>query len=233
MFGGYHGLIQDFPCCEALGSFLCQQISSLVADLLELESLRLIAAGDASCRNGYQQEQTLPLACGTLTLRRPRLRGAGGPLGEFLRRMRSRKSFHQVPSMFLLGLARREMEGLRSYLGVDPSLWKAAEERLWQRLERWRVENLGSLVQHCLVLEGLDFGPDNPQLLVALIIDRQGLAQVLDVRPGDANSSQQWSDLCASLKQRAIPPPILIKGAPEAARSHWPAATALEVEGRR
>lgn len=229
MFGGYLGLIQEFPCCEALGSFVCQQLASLVADLLELESLRLITGGDACCRNGYQQEQQLPLACGTIALRRPRLRGAGGPLGGLLRRLRSRKSFHEVPSLLLLGLARREMGGLRSYLEMEPALWEAAEERFWQRLERWRAENLGSLVQHCLVLEGLDFGPDNPQLLVALIIDRQGLAQVLDVRPGNANSSQQWSELCASLKQRAIPAPILIKGAPEVARSHWPAATALEI----
>jgi len=227
--GGYHGLIQEFPCREALGCFLRQQLSSLVADLLELEVLRLIAGGQACCRNGYQREQQLPLACGSIGLRRPRLRGARGPSGEFLRRMRSRKSFHQVPSLLLLGLARREMSALRAYLEVEPALWGAAEKRFWQRLDVWRAQNLGSLVQHCLVLEGLDFGPDNPQLLVALIIDCQGLARVLDVRPGDAGSGQPWSELCASLKQRAIPAPILIKGAPEAARTHWPTATPLEI----
>ncbi|MBX3172176.1 MAG: transposase [Candidatus Eremiobacteraeota bacterium] len=229
MFGGYHGLVQEFPCCDALGSFLRQQLSALILDLLELESLRLIAGGKAVCRNGYQQEQQLRLACGTLSLRRPRLRGAHTSPGDFLRVMRSRKSFHQLPYLFLLGLARREMGALQSYLGIEPDLWRAGEERFWARLTAWRTENLGALVQHCLILERLDFGPDHPQLLVALSIGPDGSARVIDARPGDASSSQQWSELCRTLKQRAIPAPILVKGAAEAALSHWPQATALEV----
>lgn len=229
MFGGYHGLVQEFPCYEALGSFLCRQLSIFVMDLLELESQQLIADGKALCRNGYQQGQQVRLACGTLSLRRPRLRSAHTPPGNFLRVMRSRKGFHQVPSSFLLGLARREMGDLRELLQVEAELWRKAEARFGQHLDQWRAENLDSLVQHCLVLERLEFGPDHPQLLVALVIDRQGLAQVLDVRPGDASSSQQWSELCSSLKRRAIPAPILVKGAPEVARSHWPQAVALEI----
>ena len=229
MFAGYHGLVERFPCSEALGIFLRQQLSSLLVDLLELESSRLIAGGQATCRNGYQQEQQLPLACGGLTLRRPRLRGALQAPGEFLKVMRSRKSFHHLPYLFLLGLARRDMRELRDHLRVNVDLWRMAEELFWPRLDGWRAANLSSLVQHCLVLERLDFGPDHPQLLVALTIDRQGMAQVLDARPGDAASSREWSELCQSLKQRALPAPVLVKGVAEVAQSHWPQATALEV----
>ncbi|MBN9416564.1 MAG: hypothetical protein J0I12_14060 [Candidatus Eremiobacteraeota bacterium] len=221
--------MQQFPCSEALGSFLRQHLSTFLVDLLEAESCRLIALGCATCRNGYQQEQQLRLACGALSLRRPRLRGAQQAPGEFLKLMRSRKSFHHVPYLFLSGLARREMGELRTYLQVDPDLWRSAEEPFWPRLDGWRAANLSSLVQHCLVLERLDFGPDHPQLLVALTIDREGTAQVLDARPGDAASSREWSELCHSLKERALPAPILVKGAAEVARSHWPQATPLEV----
>lgn len=229
MFGGYHGLVQEFPCCDALGAFLRRELSALLLDLLESESLSLIASGQAVCRNGYQAEQQIRLACGTLSLRRPRLRGAQSTPGDFLRLMRSRKSFHQVPYLFLLGLARRDLGSLQNYLSLDPILWQAAEERFWLRLQGWRAENLDSLVQHCLLLERLDFGPDNPQLLVALSIGPDGVARVIDARPGDASSSQAWFELCRMLKQRAIPAPILVKGAAEAARRHWPQATALEV----
>ena len=229
MFAGYHGLVQQFPCSEALGNFLRQHLSAFLIDLLELESSRLIAEGCATCRNGYQQEQQLRLACGALSLRKPRLRGALQAPGDFLKVMRSRKSFHHVPYLFLLGLARREMGQLRDYLQVEPELWRAAEEPFWPRLDGWRAANLSSLVQHCLVLERLDFGPDNPQLLVALTIDREGVAQVLDARPGDAASTREWSELCNSLKERSLPAPIVIKGVAEVARAHWPQATALEV----
>lgn len=228
MFGGYHGLVQEFPCCDAVGGFVRQQLSSLILDLLELESSNLIADGLAVCRNGYQKEQQIRLACGSLSLRRPRLRGAPA-VGDFLRGMRSRKGFHEIPYLFLLGLARRDMGVLGNYLGVEAALWRLGEERFWTRLQGWRTENLGALVQHCLILEQLDFGPDHPQLLVALSIDRHGSARVIDARPGDATSGQEWSDLCRTLKQRSIPAPILVKGAAEAARTHWPGATALEV----
>lgn len=227
--GGYHGLVREFPCRDALGSFLGRQLSAFILDLLELESSSLIAGGQALCRNGYQQEQQLRLACGALSLRRPRLRGSRTAPGAFLRGMRSRKSFHQLPYLFLLGLARRELGALQGYLEVEPDLWQMGEKRFWLRLQGWRTENLGRLKQHCLVLERLDFGPDHPQLLVGLSIGPDGVARVIDVRPGDASSSQEWSEFCRTLKQRSIPAPILIKGAGEAARSHWPEAVALEV----
>lgn len=228
VFAGYHELVRRFPCCEALGSFLRQHLSSLLVELLESESSRLIATGHATCRNGYQKEQQLRLACGSLSLRRPRLRGAHQAPGDFLKVMRSRKGFHHVPYLFLLGLARRDMAELRDYLRVDFPLWTTAEAPFWPRLDGWRGANLSSLAQHCLVLEGLDFGPDHPQLLVALTIDRAGVAQVLDARPGDAASTREWSELCQSLKERSLPAPILVKGVAAVARSYWPQVTALE-----
>lgn len=229
MLAGYHTLVQRLPCSEALGSFLRQQLSMLLVDLLELEVAQMIAEGKAISRNGFQQEQALPLAFGSVSLKRPRLRGAAVAPGDFLKAVRSRQGFHHVPYLILLGLARQSLGALQAYLSLSEPLWRAAECRFWERLRQWRAAGLSSFEQHCLVLETIDFGEDAPRLLVALTIDRLGEAQLLELRPALKASASEWSALCESLKQRSLPAPILVKGVVEVARCHWPLATALEV----
>lgn len=229
MLAGYHSLVQQLPCSEALGSFLGQHLTALLVDLLELEAAQLIAEGQASCRNGFQQEQSLRLAFGSVVLRRPRLRGAVVAPGDFLKTVRSRQGFHHVPYLVLLGLARESLGTLQAYLRFSEPLWRTAESRFWERLRQWRAAALDSFEQHCLVLEKIEFGEDGPPLLVALAIDRIGEAQLLELRPALEASASEWSALCQSLKRRSLPAPILVKGMVDVARRHWPQATALEV----
>lgn len=225
MFGSYLKLVQDFPCCEALGHFVCQQLSALLVDLMELENCALLVAAGNGCRNGYQAEQHIRLACGTLSLRRPRLRGQASTGAGYLKRVRGRKGFQEVPFLLLQGLACRELSRLGCFLEVPADLWREAELLAWARLNQWRGRTLTAQGHHCLVLERLCFGPDLPQLLVAMTIDQRGQAQVLDAQPGDASSDHSWSELCRGLVQRSIPAPILVKG--KAAQRHWPQATAI------
>lgn len=225
MFGNYLKLVQDFPCRESLGSFVCQQLDVLLRDLMEVETLALMLAAGGGSRNGYQAQQRISIACGTLTVRRPRVRGQQGPAAAYLKLVRGRKGFQEVPFLFLQGLARRDLAGLGQFMEVPTDFWCQVEGMLWARLNQWRSRTLDSRGGQCLVLQPLSFGPDLPQLLVALAIDQSGQAEVLEAHPGDADSEHSWSELCRRLKQRSIPPPILVRG--PAAQIHWPHATVL------
>ncbi|MBS2033369.1 hypothetical protein JST97_00160 [bacterium] len=191
---------------------------------MEIETGALLRSVGGS-RNGYQTQQQILLACGALTLRRPRIRGQSGPSAAYLKVLRGRKAFQESPFLFLEGLARRDLSLLGRFLEVPQEFWTEAERASWLRLSQWRDQTLCSRGDHCLVLQSLSFGPDLPQLLVAVAIDQRGQAEVLDAQSGDASEQQSWSELCHRLKERSIPSPILVRGT--ATDIHWPHATVL------
>jgi transposase-like protein len=185
---------------------------------------RQIADISAAYRNGYGKERRLTLGCGTIKIRRPRVRGLEGRFESQVLPLFSRrtKEVNQlIPELYLHGLALGDFDlALRGLLGKDAPISSGTVARLkekWQaEVEEWQQRSLSGLevvyvwVDGVYVKAGLE--KDKSALLVAIGGLSNGQKVVLAVEPGHRESSEGWSGVLRDLKERGMNRPRMVAG---------------------
>lgn len=217
---------------ENLESWVRLQVQSFLQRLLEEEVTELLGrvkherrgAVDASVgyRNGYGKPRGLTLSCGTVTVRRPRVRGLEERFESRVLPLFAKRS-HEVagaiPELYLHGLAEGDFDlALRGLLGEKAPLSASTVARLKQRWkgeqEEWGNRDLSELepiyvwVDAVYVKAGLE--KTKAALLVALAALSDGTKVVLSVVPGFRESTESWSSLLRDLKARGLRTPRVV-----------------------
>jgi putative transposase len=239
------------PTWETLESFARSQVQRFVQALLEEEVTALLgrtrsqrrAAVDAPAgsRNGYGKPRRLAMQTGTITVRRPRVRGLeerveSRILPLFERRTRAVGAL--LPELYLHGLAQGDFElALRGLLGEGAPLSASSIARLkagWQlEHDTWRHQRLDDRELVYLWADGVyvKAGLEQEKAAVLVVIGamRDGRKEVLAVTPGYRESTESWTTGFRDLHARGLAAPKLViadgcAGAWAAAAAIWPEA---------
>ena len=214
----------------------------MLADHLGLARLYILSAGWGMISADYLTlARRLAMSSGTITLRRPRVRGVeerfeSRVLPLFARRTKELGAL--LPELYLHGLAEGDFElAMRGLLGEGAPLSKSSIRRLragWTaEFEEWSQRRLeGREVVYVwadgiYVKAGLE--RDKAALLVVLGAMRDGTKEVLALRAGYRESVESWSEVLRDLKARGIEAPRLLMADGNAAiwgavRQVWPEA---------
>jgi len=239
------------PTWETLEEFLRDHIQTMVQRVLEEEVTELLgrakserrAAVEAApgYRNGLGKPRKLTLACGTIEVRRPRVRDMeerfeSRVLPMF--RTRGRNVEQLLPELYLHGLAKGDFTlALRGLLGDRAALSPCVIERLrvnWQHeYDAWCTRDLSDRELVYLWADGVyvkaGLEREKAALLVVIGAMADGTKEVLAVRPGYRESTESWKSLFADLVARGLEPPRVVvadggAGAWAAAGAVWPQA---------
>jgi transposase-like protein len=219
---------------DNLEEWVRRKVQEFIQSLLEEEVTELLArkkserrkAVDSSpgYRNGYGKERKLTLGCGTITVRRPRLRGLlerfeSQVLPLFARRSKGVSKL--IPRLYLHGLALGDFDlALRGLLGKDAPVSASTVARLkegWQAEWRdWKRRSLEGLQVVYLWVDGVYVKAGLEKEKAALLVVVAGLLDgrkvVLAVEPGYRESTESWSEVLRDLKKRGMNCPCLVVG---------------------
>jgi len=173
-------------------------------------------------RNGYGKPRRISLKTGTVTVRRPRVRGIEERFESRilpLFKRRTKEIGDLLPDLYLHGLAHGDFElALRGLLGEGAPLSASSIQRLkgkWEsEYEGWKSEDLSDFEPVYLWADGVyvkaGIGKDKAALLVIVAAMRDGTKKVLSVESGYRESTASWADVLRSLKRRGFRPPLLV-----------------------
>jgi transposase-like protein len=206
--------------------FIQSLLEEEIAELLGRQKSERRKAVDSSpaYRNGYGKERKLTLGCGTITLRRPRVRGLeerfeSRVLPLFARRTKGVSKL--IPRLYLHGLALGDFDlALRGLLGEDAPVSASTVARLkegWQAEWReWKRRSLEGLQVVYLWVDGVYVKAGLEKQKAALLVVIGGLLDgrklVLAVEPGYRESTESWSEVLRDLKERGMNCPCLVVG---------------------
>jgi putative transposase len=203
-----------------------KKIQEFVQSLLEEEVTELVGrkkserckAVDSPLvyRNGHGRGRRLTLGCGTVKIRRPRVRGLEGRfqsrvLPLFVRR--SKGISELIPQLYLHGLALGDFDlALKGLLGEEAPVSANTVARLkerWQlEWEEWNRRSLAGLEVVFLWVDGIYVKAGLEKEKAALLVVIGGLSDgrktVLAVEPGYRESTDSWSGVLRSLKERGM-----------------------------
>ena len=178
----------------------------------------------AGYRNGYGKPRRLTLSNGTVTVRRPRVRGLeerfeSRILPLFQRQTQEVKEL--LPELYLHGLAEGDFDlALRGLLGEGAPLSASSIARLktvWQaEYEAWKQRPLHDLevvylwVDGIYVKAGLEKEKAALLTMVAALRDERKL--VVAVESGFRESTEAWAAILRDLKARGMNCPRLVIG---------------------
>ena len=246
--------VPSMPTWETLESFMRTKIQSTLQELLEEEvaaflgrgpSVRRAAVdGSPGYRNGLGEERRVGLTCGTVTVRRPRIRSVQGLEERFESRVlplfkrRTEEVGALLPELYLHGLAQGDFEfALRGLLGEGAPLSASSIGRLkvkWQaEYEAWHRRRLDDRELVYLWADGVyvkaGLEKEKGALLVVIGALADGTKEVLAVVPGYRESKESWRAVFKDLKDRRLEAPKLMVadgniGAWAAAAEVWPEA---------
>ena len=227
-------VIESRPSWEDVEAFARQRIQSWFQRLLEEEVEELLGRGryarregiDApgGYRNGLGKPRRLTLSAGTITIRRPRVRGLAERFESRLLPVFKRRTEavgQLLPTLYLHGLAEGDFDlALRGLLGDGAPLSASSVARLkasWQaEYDEWKTRSLADLepvyiwVDGVYVKAGLE--KDKAAMLVVLAGLRDGRKIILAVESGYRESTESWAALLRELKHRGLRPPRLVVG---------------------
>ena len=228
---------------EKAQEFIQQILEEEVTELLGREKSERKAAVDAApgYRNGYGKARRLAMSSGTITVRRPRVRGLeerfeSRVLPLFARR--TKEIGELLPELYLHGLAEGDFElALRGLLGEGAPLSKASIRRLravWSsEFETWAKRSLADREVVYVWADGIyvkaGLERDKAALLVVMGAMRDGTKEVLAVTSGYRESTDSWAEVFRALKARGLAAPKLLMADGNAAiwaaaRTVWPEA---------
>jgi transposase-like protein len=211
-----------------LEEFARLRIQHWLQDLLKEEVTELLgrpryerrAAVDAvdGYRNGSGKPRRLAMTVGTITVRRPRVRGLeqrfeSRILPLFVRR--TEEVAELLPQLYLHGLAQGDFElALRGLLGEGAPLSPASIERLrakWQlEYAAWRTQRLDQLEVVYAWADGLYVKAGLEDLKAALLVIigalQDGRKVVLAVESGQRESTEAWARVLRDLRDRGLRP---------------------------
>ncbi|MGH8527742.1 MAG: IS256 family transposase, partial [Gammaproteobacteria bacterium] len=219
------------PIWETLESYARAQVQAVIQVLLEDEVTQLLGRvkserrepqQPAEYRNGYGKPRKLTLMSGTITVRRPRVRGLEERFESELLPLFKRQSKEVsalLPELYLHGLALGDFElALRGLLGEGAPLSEGSLLRAkaqWQaEYEGWRQRSLDDLevvyawADGLYVKAGLEAG--KAALLVVIVATSDGRKHVVAVESGERESIESWSRVLRDLKARGLKLPRLL-----------------------
>ena len=214
-----------------------------VTELLGREKSERRRAVDAVAgyRNGYGKPRRVAMSSGTITVRRPRVRGLeerfeSRVLPLFLRRTKEVGAL--LPELYLHGLAEGYFElAMRGLLGEGAPLSKSSIRRLrrgwteefgaWSRRPLEDREVVYMWADGIYVKAGLE--RDKAAVLVVIGAMRDGSKEVLALMSGYRESVESWAGVLRDLRARGIGAPRLLVADGNAAiwgaaRQIWPEA---------
>jgi len=219
---------------ENLEEWVRSKVQEFIQSLLEEEITELLGrqrserrqAVDSPpvYRNGHGRARRLTLGCGTVTVRRPRVRGL---LGRFESRVlplfarRSKGISQLIPQLYLHGLALGDFDlALRGLLGKEAPVSASTVARLkegWQaEWQEWKRRPLCGLAVLFLWVDGIYVKAGLEKEKAALLVVIGGLLDgrkvVLAVEPGYRESTEGWSGVLRDLKERGMNCPRLVTG---------------------
>ena len=226
--------VESRPVWEGLEAFARQGVEKLLQRVLEEEVEALLGRAryerregiDAQIgyRNGYGKPRRVSLMAGTITVRRPRVRGLEARFESRLLPLFKRRTEaigQLLPTLYLHGLATGDFDlALRGLLGEGAPLSAASIARLkasWQaEYELWRSRSLADLEPVYLWVDGVyvkaGLEKDKAAILVVLAGGRDGRKVILAVEGGHRESTESWSALLRDLKRRGLRGPRLVIG---------------------
>jgi transposase-like protein len=219
---------------QTLEAFARRGVQQLLQRILEEEVDELLGRGryerrgavDAApgYRNGFGKPRRLSLSNGTITVRRPRVRGLSERFESRLLpafKRRTEEVGRLLPELYLHGLAQRDFDlALRGLLGEGAPLSAPSIARLkagWQaEYDLWRSRVLADLdvvylwVDGVYVKAGLE--KEKAAILVVLAALRDGQKLILAVESGYRESTESWAAILRDLKRRGLAAPKLVIG---------------------
>jgi transposase-like protein len=211
---------------EVLESWVRERIQEHVQGLLEEEVEELLGRQryerkrpvDAveGYRNGYGKKRHLTLSCGTVELKRPRVRGLeerfmSKILPLFVRR--TREVADLLPELYLHGLAEGDFDlALRGLLGEKAPLSGSTVARLkekWQaEYNLWKTRSLTGREIVYVWADGLyvKAGLEKEKAVVLAVVAAlsDGRKEVLHLGSGYRESKESWAEALRDLKKRGI-----------------------------
>lgn len=225
--GQVQGLIQrllEEELTELLGRARSERRSSGSTPMPETATVTEPRGEQPVYRNGYGKPRQLTTPCGTITVRRPRVRGLGERFESRilpLFRRRTRQVDQLLPELYLHGLAEGDFDlALRALLGEKAPVSANSVARLkagWQdEYQAWRQRPLADLEVVYLWVDGIyvkaGLEKEKAALLVVIGALRDGRKVVLAVECGQRESIESWSSLLRDLKRRGMNCPQLVIG---------------------
>ncbi|MCL6597107.1 MAG: IS256 family transposase, partial [Firmicutes bacterium] len=226
--------LSSSPNWEGLQEWLRGQVQRMIQQVLEEEVNELLGRiryqrrtsvdACAGYRNGYGKPRKLTTPLGTVTLRRPRVRGLEERFESRILPMfarRTREVSELVPELYLHGLAEGDFDlALRGLLGEQAPLSASTVARLkerWQaEWESWRSGRLNELEVVYLWVDGVyvkaGLERERAALLVAVAGLVDGRKEVVAVVPGYRESVESWSEVLRDLRDRGMRMPRLVIG---------------------
>jgi putative transposase len=220
------------PVWESLEALARQGVQRLLQQLLEDEVEQLLGRQrsarrdgiDAApgYRNGYGKPRRLSLSSGTVTVRRPRVRGLEARFESRLLplfKRRTEEVGRLLPELYLHGLAQGDFDlALRGLLGDAAPLSATSIARLkagWHaEYETWKRRRLDDLEPVYLWADGIyvkaGLDKDKAAMLVLIAALRDGRKVVLAVESGYRESTESWATLLRDLKARGLRAPRLL-----------------------
>ena len=225
---------ESSPCWEGLEAWIRGQIRRCFQDVLEEEVTAFLGRSryerrdgiDAplGSRNGYGKPRNVTLSCGTITVRRPRVREVeerfeSRLLPLFQRRTKAVNEL--IPELYLHGLAEGDFDlALRGLLGDDAPISASTVSRLktkWQaEFHEWSSRRLDDLEVVYLWVDGIyvkaGLEKEKAALLVAIAGLSDGRKVVVAIQSGHRESIESWSSFLRNLKKRGMNAPRLVIG---------------------
>jgi transposase-like protein len=222
------------PTWETLEAFARQSMQQLLQRMLEEEvdgvlgraryERRDVVDAVPGYRNGFGKPRRLSMSNGTITLRRPRVRGLEERFESRLLpafKRRTEEVGRLLPELYLHGLAHGDFDlALRGLLGDGAPLSAPSIARLkagWQaEYELWKTRTVADLEVVYLWVDGVyvkaGLEKDKAAMLVVLAALRDGQKVILAVESGYRESTESWSAILRDLKRRGLAAPKLVIG---------------------
>ena len=220
------------PGWEALESYAREGMRRLLQQLLEEELQEVLGRrryerrdgvdAPPGYRNGFGKPRRLSLLGGTITVRRPRVRGLEARFESRLLPLFKRRTEavgRLLPELYLHGLALGDFDrALRGLLGTGAPLSAASIARLkaqWQtEYVAWKQRRLDELEPVYVWADGIyvkaGLEKDKAAIFVLIAALRDGRKVVLAVESGYRESTESWATLLRDLKARGLRAPRLV-----------------------
>lgn len=224
----------SIPTWSDLESCLRGKMRGWLQDMLEAEVDELLGRGkserrkvvDATLgyRNGYGKPRKLTLSNGTVTLRRPRVRGVEKRFESRLLPLFVRRSCgvdNLLPELYLHGLALGDFDlALRGLLGEDAPISANTVARLKEKWsaewEEWSTRRLDELEVVYLWVDGIyvkaGFEKEKAAVLAVMAALSDGSKAIVALKAGYRESKEAWAEILRDLKRRGMNCPRLVVG---------------------
>ncbi len=222
------------PFWEGLEDFARSEVQKFIQRILDEEITEHLGRGRCErrsavdtkegYRNGHGKPRSLSTSLGTITVRRPRVRGLMERFESLilpLFKRRTEEVGKLLPELYLHGLSLGDFDlAMRGLLGEGAPLSEGSIVRLkaaWQsEYCVWKGRSLEGLDALYLWVDGIyvkaGLEKDKAALLVVIAALKDGSKAVLAVESGHRESVESWSGILRDLKRRGLKAPRLVVG---------------------